>query len=99
MNAAIQRKKKEVQDERLKLKSIKDQKAINDQIDRIANSKKKIEGDQLTVDMKATYVKGLMTMARQSDKTKQFMNNIKQYIREDSEDSECNERDLGHHTV
>lgn len=40
-----------------------------------------------------------MTMARKSDKTKQFMNNIKQYIREDSEDSECNERDLGEHTV
>ena len=40
-----------------------------------------------------------MTMARKSDKQKQFMNNIKQYIREDSEDSECNERDLGNHTV
>lgn len=40
-----------------------------------------------------------MTMARISDKKKQFMNNVKLHIRQDSEDEENDERDLGGHTI
>jgi hypothetical protein len=38
-------------------------------------------------------------MARLSDKNKQFMNNVKQYIRRDSEEEDNDERDLGTHTI
>ena len=37
-------------------------------------------------------------MARISDRKKQFMNNVKNYIRRDSDEDE-DERDLGQHTI
>ena len=99
LEMAISRKKKEVQVERKRLKQDRERKDIEDQIDRIAATKRLKEGDQaLSVDVRADYIKGLTTMARISDRKKQFMNNVKNYIRRDSEDDD-DERDLGGHTI
>lgn len=54
------RKKKEVQDERERLKKEKERAAIDDQIERIARTKKNLGGNQLNTDVRAEFVKGLM---------------------------------------
>ncbi len=45
LNQAIQRKKKEVQDERERLRKEKERAAIDDQIERIARTKKNLGGN------------------------------------------------------
>ena len=76
----------------------KERAAIDDQIERIARTKKNLGGNQLNTDVRAEFVKGLM-QTRQSETMKHFMNNVKKFIRQDSEDEEDDERDLGEHTT
>ena len=49
-----------MQDERERLRKEKERAAIDDQIERIARTKKNLGGNQLNTDVRAEFVKGLM---------------------------------------
>jgi hypothetical protein len=94
----ILKRQKDQQQEHQKLVDADRKKAIAQQITAVAKDKHNLQKKELAVNMTQEFVNGLMTMARQTDERKQFMNNIKNYIRNESEEGD-DERDLGQHTV
>lgn len=99
LQSAIQRKRKEVQGEREQAKIAKERALINDQIDRIARSKHKVEG-HMQADVRSQFIASLNTCKTNiSRKQNAIICNMKKFVREDSEDEEGVERDLGAHTM